>query len=248
MNFLIGLATALVSAVFAGLVLTRYFQRGGTHLLVWGLGLLLYFVGGATEVWLTFGWSELAFRLWYWSGAIMVAAVLGQGSMFLLVRKPYISTICSVVIGVIALISLVWIFSLPLDATRFQPNGDVGAFLTDSYKNILPQSIIRRTLPPIMNAYGTLLLVGGAIQSAMLFFRKQILPNRVLGNVFIALGGLLPAAAGSIVKLAETTPELSTLGSTLKYLAIFAGVLILFVGFQLATAGASQPKAKPVPA
>ena len=111
--------------------------------------------------------------------------------------------------------------------------------MTDSYKNILPQSIIRRTLPPIMNAYGTLLLVGGAIQSSVLFFRKQILPNRVVGNVFIALGGLLPAAAGSIVKLAESTPELSTLGSTLKYLAILAGVLILFLGFQLTTAGAS---------
>ena len=96
-----------------------------------------------------------------------------------------------------------------------------------------------------MNAYGTLLLVGGAIQSSLLFFRKQILPNRVLGNVLIALGGLLPATAGSIVKLAESTPELSALGSTLKYLAIFAGVLVLFVGFQLATAGAPQPKVKP---
>lgn len=245
MNFSIGLATALVSAVFAALVLMRYFQRGGLHLLLWGLGLLLYFVGGATEVWLTFGWNELAFRLWYWSGAIMVAAVLGQGSMYLLVRKPYVAAICCVVVGIIALISLVWIFSLPLDATHFQPNGDVGAFLTDSYKNILPQSIIRRTLPPIMNAYGTLLLVGGAIQSSVLFFRKQILPNRVLGNVLIAFGGLLPAAAGSIVKLAESTPELSALGSTLKYLAIFAGVLFLFIGFQLAIAGAPQPKAKP---
>ncbi len=245
MNFSIGLATATVSAVFAALVLTRYFQRGGTHLLVWGLGLLLYFISGSTEVWLTFGWSDVAFRLWYWAGAIMVAAVLGQGSMHLLVRKPYVATIFSVVIGIIGLISFIWIFSLPLNANQFQPHGDVGAFLTDSYKNILPQSVIRRTLPPIMNAYGTLLLVGGAIQSSLLFFRKQILPNRVLGNVLIALGGLLPATAGSIVKLAESTPELSALGSTLKYLAIFAGVLVLFVGFQLATAGAPQPKVKP---
>ena len=51
---------------------------------------------------------------------------------------------------------------------------------------------------------GTLLLAGGAVYSAYLFLRKQILPNRVLGNVFIALGGLLPAAGGALIKLAET--------------------------------------------
>jgi len=245
MNFAIGLATSVVSAIFAVMVLTRYFQRGGMHLLVWGIGLVFYFIGGITEVWLSFGWSDLAFRLWYWAGAIMVAAVLGQGTMYLLIRRPYVATICSITLAIIGLISLIWIFSIPLNVDQFRPNGDVGAFLTDSYKNILPQSMIRRTLPPITNAYGTLLLVGGAIQSAVLFFRKQILPNRGLGNVLIALGGLLPALAGSIVKLAESTPELNEVASTLKYLAIFFGVLVLFLGFQLTTAGAPQPKAKP---
>ena len=64
MNFalLVGLLTSIVSGVFAFLVLQRYFTRGGTHLLLWGLGLVLYFIGGITEVILAFGWSELAFR------------------------------------------------------------------------------------------------------------------------------------------------------------------------------------------
>ena len=245
MNFtvLIGALTAVVSGLFAFLVLQRYFTRGGTHLLMWGLGLILYFIGGLTEVILAFGWSDLAFRLWYWSGALMVAAVLGQGTLHLLVRRPYVATIFSIVIGVIGIASLVWMFSVPLDVSQFKPGNDIGAFLTDSYKAILPDSIIRRVLPPVLNGYGTVLLAGGAVYSARLFFRKQILPNRVLGNVLIALGGLLPAAGGSLIKLAESTPELSASASVLKYLGIFLGVVVLFIGFQMATASSSQQKA-----
>lgn len=242
LNFIIGFLTAIVSGVFAYLVLNRYRLRGGTHLLVWGLGLVLYFIGGLTETWLNFGWNALAFRLWYWSGALMVAPVLGQGTLHLLVRKPYVASILSIVVGIVAFVSLVWMLSLPLDASKFTPGADVGKFLTESYRAILPDTSVRRILPPVLNAYGTILLVGGAVYSAYLFLRKQILPNRVIGNIFIAIGGLLPALGGAIIKLAETSSMLSEAGSALKYLGIFLGVVFLFIGFQLATMGAPQPR------
>jgi hypothetical protein len=242
LDLLFGVLTAIVCAIFASLVLQRYFARGGTHLLWWGLGLGLYFIGGATETVLAFGWSDFAFRMWYWSGALMVAAVLGQGTLHLLVRKPYVATITDIVIGIVAVASLIWMFSVPLDATQFNPSGNIGTFLTDSYKNILPSSAIRRVLPPVLNSYGTLLLTGGAIYSALLFFRKQIMPNRVLGNVLIALGSLLPAAGGALVKLAENTPALGATASTLKYIGIFLGAVVLFAGFQVTLA---RPAPKP---
>ncbi len=240
-SFIIGFFTALVSGVFAYLVLNRYRQRGGTHLLMWGLGLVLYFVGGLTETILNFGWNELAFRLWYWAGALMVAAVLAQGTLYLLMRRAYVANILSIVIGIVAITSLVWMLSVQVDATKFVPGADVGKFLTESYRAILPDSPVRRILPPILNGYGTLILVGGAVYSAWLFLRKQIMPNRVMGNVFIAIGGLLPALGGSIIKLAETMPELSESGSILKYLSIFAGLVFLFIGFQMVT-NAPAPK------
>lgn len=246
LSFVVGLLTAIVSGVFAYFVLNRYRQRGGAHLLMWGLGLVLYFIGGLTETILNFGWNDLAFRLWYWAGALMVAAVLAQGTLHLLVRRPYVATILSIVMGVITVTSLVWVLSLTLDATKFVPGHDVGKFLTESYRGIMPDSAVRRILPPILNGYGTVVLVGGAIYSSVLFLRKQIMPNRVLGNVFIAIGGLLPALGGSIIKLAETSPALSEFGSTLKYLGIFAGVVFLFIGFQLTTTVPAQTR--PVPA
>jgi hypothetical protein len=245
LSFVIGLLTTIVSGVFAWSVLNRYRTRGGAHLLMWGLGLVLYGIGGLTETILNFGWNDVAFRLWYWSGAIMVAAVLAQGTLHLLVRRPYVAPITSIIIGIIGFVSLVWVFSITLDPTHFTPAGDVSKFLTESYRAILPDSAVRRILPPILNAYGTLVLVGGAIYSSVLFLRKQIMPNRVLGNVLIAIGGLLPALGGSLIKLAETAPEISAAGSTLKYLGIFLGVVLLFIGFQLATSPAPAPR--PIP-
>jgi predicted tellurium resistance membrane protein TerC len=39
---------------------------------------------------------------------------------------------------------------------------------------------------------------------------------------------------GTLVKASETIPELTAMGSTLKFLSILLGVILLFIGFQLA--------------
>lgn len=251
LSFFVGLATTVVSAVLAYLVLRRFARKGkGTHLLLWGVGLVLWAVAGLCEVVLAFGWNDPAFRLWYWTGALVIPPVLGQGTLHLLVRRKEVLIVTDIAIGVLIVASLIWAFSIPLDATAFRPGDDVGVFLTESYRNILPQSSVRRVLAPVMNGYGTLLLVGGAIYSALLFLRKQIMPNRVLGNVFIAIGGIIPAFGGSLVKAAETTPELTALGSTLKFAGILLGVILLFIGFQLAVRDApvAAPSAVRTPA
>ncbi len=248
LSLLIGILTTVVSGVMAVLLLNRYRIRGGMHHLMWGLGLVLYFIGGLSEVLLAFGWNPLAFRMWYWSGALLVPPVLGQGTLHLLVRRRYVASILSIIVGIVAIASLVWILSVPLDASKFTPGNDISKFLTESYRYILPESTVRLVLPPVTNSYGTLVLVGGAIYSAYLFLRKQILPNRVLGNVFIALGGLLPATGGALIKLAETVPALSQTASAFKYIGILVGVILLFIGFQLAVAGAPSPAPHSAPA
>ena len=53
--------------------------------------------------------------------------------------------------------------------------------------------LLTTTLLAIFAAYGTVALVGGALYSAYIFLRKRVMPQRVLGNVFIAIGGLSPA-------------------------------------------------------
>lgn len=230
LTFWIGALTTLLSAGLTFEVLRRWWQRRSMHLLLWGLGLSLYLVVGITELILSLGWNDLAFRLWYWAGALLIPPVLGQGSMHLLVRRKAVAWGFTLAVTFAAYASLVWMLGITLDASAFSP----GVALTEAYREIMPASPIRRILPPILNGYGTLLLAGGAVYSAWLFLRKEIMPNRVLGNVYIALGGLLPALSGTLVKLAEDFSGLSGIGGVAKYAAIVLSLLLLWIGFRTA--------------
>jgi hypothetical protein len=121
-----------------------------------------------------------------------------------------------------SLIGLIWIFTTPLDASAFH----LGESLSDQYKIILPPGGVR-LFTPIFNIYGTVTLVGGAVYSAWLFRRKRALPNRMWGNVLIALGGLSPAIGGGFARFGEPA---------LLYLSELVGGILIFVGFLVSTA------------
>jgi len=92
-----------------------------------------------------------------------------------------------------------------------------------------------RIFSPIMNTWGTLLLVGGAIYSARLFRRKQILRNRMVGNWLIAAGGLLPAMGGVLIRLGDPS---------FKYLGEMGGAILIFAGFWLAAKASDEIRTK----
>lgn len=83
-----------------------------------------------------------------------------------------------------------------------------------------------RRLTPIFNIYGLITLVGGALYSAWLLWRKEIVPNRVIGNVLIAAGALALGFASTLVRLG--------LGDYL-YVAELIAAVFMFAGFLLAT-------------
>jgi sodium-dependent phosphate cotransporter len=92
-NVLLPFASGIISTIFAVLVFRRYAAhssagRRGAHLLLWGIGMVFYAIGGYCEAYYgAFGWSSLVFRLWYLCGAILVAAWLGQGTVYLLAKR-----------------------------------------------------------------------------------------------------------------------------------------------------------------
>ncbi len=93
-----------------------------------------------------------------------------------------------------------------------------------------------RTLTPFFNLYGTLLLVGGAAYSAWIFWRKRILLHRVIGNVLIAIGALLPAFGGVFSRLG--------IGGAL-YISELLGAILLFAGFLRATTPMQDGRERP---
>ena len=220
MSFLsfLPLLSAVISFVFAGFVFRRYLARRGTHLLLWGIGMVFYGIGGFCEAFYGFlGWNALIFRLWYLFGAILVAAWLGQGTVYLLVKKP----IAHALMAVLALGSLyaaVRIFGAELDPALMTKSGHTGSELS-GYAIVTPGV---RTLTPFFNLYGTLALVGGALYSAFIFWRKRVLLHRAVGNVLIAAGAILPAFGGTFSRFGIPGA---------LYISELLGAILLFIGF-----------------
>jgi len=80
-----------------------------------------------------------------------------------------------------------------------------------------------RLMTPFFNSFGTVALVGGALYSAWIFWRKKILPHRVASNVLIAVGAMLPALGGTIMRFWDSLAAF--------YVLELVGVVVIYVGF-----------------
>jgi hypothetical protein len=224
MNFIPVLST-MVTFIFALAVFNRYRDRKGTHLLMWGIGLILYGLGTLCEIILSLTFSGLALKIWYLSGAMLTAAWLGQGTIWLLVRKPGIARVSTYILAGVSLLAITLVMLAPI--TSAAANYNLAQPISAQYKEILVRSGLITALTILLNIYGTLALVGGALYSAYLFLRKRVLINRAIGNILIAAGALMPAMAGSLV------------GAGLVdwlYLSELLGVILMYTGFIQATA------------
>jgi hypothetical protein len=211
-----------VSLASAFLVFKRYSAHRGPHLLLWGIGLIFYGIGGFCEFYYgSFGWSPLIFRLWYLFGAILVAAWLGQGTIYLLTRRRTAHILMTVLL-LGSIYGAVRVMTAELDPALMTAGVHTGSEL--SGHAIVTEGV--RTLTPFFNLYGTLALVGGALYSAWLFWRKRILLHRTLGNILIAVGAILPAFGGAFSRLG--------LAGAL-YISELLGALLILAGFLRAT-------------
>lgn len=241
LSLIVSTIGTLVTGVFTAMVFRRWLakRREGKpapHLLAWSIGLTMFFLGLLSQVVLYFVWSPFFFSLWYWSGGLMVAPWLGQGTLYLLLRKGNIARNIQMVLILVTLMTLPMTFM-----TQFRPeNWEPGADMTEIYRDVTGAdgTIIRdgifpassrgtvRFFSPIMNIWGTIALVGGAIYSAVLFRRKQIMRDRMVGNLLIAAGGLLPAFGGALIRLGDPS---------FKYFGEMTGAVLIFAGFMLAS-------------
>lgn len=216
-NILPFISTAVIF-VFALLVFRRYLRRKGTHLLVWGIGLVFYGIGTLTESYhVVSGWNELNFRLWYLCGAILVAAWLGQGTIYLLVRRRIRGIRLAHILLAVLLLGSIYgayaVFAAQLDPSLLEGDTLSGQAITSSGV---------RVLTPFFNIYGTVALVGGAIYSAWIFWRRRIMPHRVTGNILIAVGAMMPAMSGTLSRIGLTE---------WLYLGELLGAILIFIGF-----------------
>jgi hypothetical protein len=235
LNSIVPLLSGILSFTFAFYILKRYLERKGTYLLIWGIGSIFYGIGGLSEAYYGFlGWNPLVFRLWYLFGAILVAAWLGQGTVFLLARRKWANTLLVILI-LGSLYGAFKIFTAQLDPAMMTASIHTGSEL--SGRAITSPGV--RILTPFFNMYGTMTLVGGAAYSAFIFWRKRILLHRTIGNILIAVGATLPAFGGFFSRL-QVPGAL--------YMGEFLGILLLFAGFLRATTPMKSGSLDTVPA
>ena len=222
MNTILPFLSGLVSFGFAIVILRRYWQRKGLHLLLWGIGMVFYGIGGFCESYYgAFGWNPLVFRMWYLFGAILVAAWLGQGTVYLLAKKTWAHGMMIILI-LGSIYGAFKVIGAELDPTLMTSSLHTGSEM--SGHAIVTPGV--RSLTPFFNLFGTVALVGGAAYSAWIFFKKRVLLHRSIGNILIAVGALLPAFGGTFSRMGF---------SGALYVTEFLGAILIFIGFVRAT-------------
>ncbi len=207
----IPLVSSIISLIFALTILDQFFARRKPYQLIWAIGLFMYFISTGTEFWTqAWGLNETVYRLWYLFGAIFVAAYLGMGTLYLLVPRRAANIIMAILL-VVSVYATFRVFTASLDlSTLHYLSGEA-----------MPRGI--RLMTPFFNTFGTIALVGGAIYSAWVYWRRRFMPHRVVSNVLIAVGAILPAVGGTSMRLGGALQ--------LFYLLELLGIIIIFVGF-----------------
>jgi hypothetical protein len=222
----VSVLSTIIAFAFTAAVVERYRRRGGLHLLFWAIGLFLYGLGTLSEVILIFTFNTPILKLWYLSGAMLTAAWLGQGTVYLLVRKPGWARTLAVVLIALTAAAIALIALAPVNqaaAAAYNLNQPVSG----QYKDILIRGTSMIILTILLNTYGAVALIGGAIYSAFLFWRKRVLADRMYGNILIAAGALMPTLGGAFIR--------AGLADWL-YLSEFLGIILMYAGFIKATA------------
>ena len=209
------IATTFTAAAFAS-VLYRHWKRkpGARYLLWWMIGVALYGVGTLTEATTTvFGWSEPVFRSWYVAGALLGAAPLAQGTVYLLVPRRVADRLAVAVITYIAIASA-FVIATPLSMELVESHRLSGEVMEWQWV---------RLFSPLVNLYAVVFLIGGAIWSAVRYRRQGISGGRVRGNVLIAVGAILPGVGGSFARAGVVE---------VLYVTELVGLLLIWAGYR----------------
>ncbi|HYC50426.1 MAG TPA: hypothetical protein VEB19_04875 [Gemmatimonadaceae bacterium] len=212
--YFIPIATTIIASAFSTIVLRRYRERGGTHLLWWGVGLILYGVGTLTEALTTvFGWNEWVFRAWYITGALCGGAPLAQGTVYLLMKRRTAHVLSALLITAI-LTGAVFVMLSPINEAMIDGHRLSGRALGWQWV---------RLISPFINTYAAVFLIGGAIVSAFRYRANPDKRNKYVGNILIAIGAILPGIGGTFTRMGHVE---------VLYVTEFVGLLLIYMGYR----------------
>lgn len=222
-NAVISGADVLLGIVFFVLVLRQYLERRRIHQLMWTIAVALWTIGVAAEFAATLsGWSSLTYRAYYATGALLIPAWLGMGTLYLVTPRKWADRILGVLV-VLSAIGFILIAIWPIGPGQLQTSS--GEFVPLKVFPFFPIQVVLI----ILNTFGALAFILGALWSTFHFMRMQSMGERALATALIAVGGLIAAAAHSLGVLS---------GIELFRVSELIALLFIFVGFVLSTPAA----------
>jgi hypothetical protein len=194
------------------------------YLFWWMIGGITYGAGTFTESITTlFGWSEPVFKAWYISGAFLGGVPLAQGTVYLLLSRKVAHRLTAVLLVILFAGSALVVLS-PIDHTQVEAFRLSGAAL--AWKPV-------RLISPFINIYAFIFLVGGAALSAWKYRRSAENHHiRYAGNIWIAIGALLPGIAGSSARAGYVE---------VLYITELIGLLCIWYGYHIIRRNDSGP-------
>lgn len=212
----IPILTTLLAIPFSLEIFRRYRRfPERLHLLWWALGIATYGVGTLTESLTTLlGWQEPIFRAWYVSGALLGAAPLAQGTVYLMLSRRVAHALTALLI-LYVLAASVAVYLSPIDYTLVETHRLSGRVFGWQWV---------RMFSPFVNLYAVVFLIGGAILSALRYSADPSMRHRMWANVFIAVGAILPGIGGTATRMGHVE---------VLYVTELAGMLLTWTGYRM---------------
>jgi hypothetical protein len=213
------IATA-VATVFAQATAVRWSRTRAPHQAAWTVALALFALASAAfATGSSTGWDEGTFRVFYLLGAVVNVPWLALGTVYLLGSRK---------VGNITRAGLVFFTGLATGVMLSTPiHGEIPRDSLPIGKEHL--DALPRALAGIGSGVGAVVLLGGAIWSAIRFSRVRSPGSGrlAIGNVLIALGTLVLSSGGLIQ---------GSVGHDEAFaISLAAGISVIYAGFVVAS-------------
>lgn len=177
-------------------------------------GVLVYGLGTMAESINTlFGWGEANFKFWFIVGALMGGAPLAQGTVYLLANRKVAHLLTVLLVAATAAASYYVILSpINWDVVTHRLTGDA----------LVYKDFIRSNFSRNLNLYAVVFLIGGAMYSAVKYSSSNEGYARMLGNIYIAIGAILPGFGGYMTRLGHVE---------VLYVTELIGILFIVWGY-----------------
>jgi hypothetical protein len=226
-------ATA-VATLFAQATLVRYTRNRRPHELAWTIALAMFAVAAvALALGTTTGWDNGTFRVFYLFGAILNVPWLALGTVYLL---GGVTAGRRVQWGLVLITGLAAgvLLTAPMDSVV----GSVGIPVGREVFGVFP-----RVLAAVGSGVAAVIIIGGAVWSAVRFIRRRDEPGMArlaAANCLIALGTIVLASGGLVQGIVGHDEAFA--------LSLATGISVIYAGFLVSVSTARSPVTRAAPA